>query len=321
MKTVLLTNRYSGTPLEIVKEEFPAGFRMLLLERQDESTLADQIAEADYLLAGGRMRITKTCLEHAGKLKMIQRSGAGLDSLDLRAIQERGIPLYVNQGVNTESVAEHTLLLILASLRKLTLIHQNTVNGIWRKQEQGVQTAELKGKTVGIIGMGNSGQALARLLQPFQVRILYTSRTRKDDAEKVYDLHFVPLGQLLHESDVVSLNCSLNADNAGMIGEQAISQMKPGAVLVNTARGGLVVTESLARALECGKLSFAGIDVYDTEPIPEDYPLKKLRNVILTPHIAGITGCSFRMMMHDAFRNIAFFEHGRLQEIEAFRYL
>ena len=105
----------------------------------------------DYILAGGRLKISKEVLERAEKLQMIQRSGVGLDALDLEAIKEKNIPLYVNQGVNAESVAEHALLFMLACLRKLPTINRNTKNGVWKKQEQGVQTAELKVKTIGIV--------------------------------------------------------------------------------------------------------------------------------------------------------------------------
>lgn len=321
VKKILLTNRYSGRPLEIVREYLPAGFELIFLEQQTKECLEESIKDADYLLAGGRMRITKEILSCAGKLAMIQRSGVGLDSLDLEAIKARGIPLYVNRGVNTESVAEHTLMLILASLRRLTVIHRNTANGMWSKQAQGVTTGELRGKTVGIIGMGSVGRAVAHLLQPFHVTILYNDRVQIDDKDAVCGAHFVSLQELLGSSDIISLNCSLTAETAGIINRHTLEMMKPGTILVNTARGDLVVTEDLAQALSSGKLSFAGIDVYEKEPIPEDYPLMKLENVILTPHIAGVTADSFKRMMHDAFRNIECFEHGDLKKIEPFRYL
>ncbi len=321
MKTILGTNHYTGLPLEIIQGEIPVGFRFQMLEEQTEECFLKSIADADYLLAGGRMKVTKEALDRAARLKMIQRSGVGLDSLDLDAIKEKGIPLYVNQGVNTESVAEHTLLLILACLRHLTAIHKNTVSGIWRKQQQGVQTGELKGKTVGIIGMGNSGQALVRLLQPFGVHVLYNSHSRKEALEREYGITPASLEELLSQSDIVSLNCALNAETKGIINADSMRTMKSGAILVNTARGALVDTAALARALESGKISFAGIDVHEKEPIPDDYPLRPLDNVILTPHIAGVTRDSFRAMMHDAFRNIACFENGELEEIETYRYL
>ena len=169
--------------------------------------------------------------------------------------------------------------------------------------------------------MGNSGHRLAQLLAPFHVKILYNSRRRKPELEAELGIRYASLETLLRDSDIVSLSCALNEHTAGIINRDTISQMKTGAILVNTARGGLVVTEDLAQALRAGKLAFAGIDVYETEPIPDEYPLRSLSNVIMTPHIAGITASSFRAMMHDAFRNIECFERGKLREIESFRYL
>ena len=253
---------------------------------------------------------------------MVQRSGVGLDALDLDALRAKGIPLYVNQGVNAESVAEHTLLLMLACLRRLPVISQRTKAGVWKKQEQGVQTAELKGKTVGIIGMGHIAKTLVELLQPFGVRILYYSRTKADtDFEREKGLRYTELRELLAASDIVSLHCALTEQTENLIRKETLALMKPGAIFINTARGGLVDAQALADSLQNGKLSFAALDVHAQEPIPENYPLRTLENVILTPHIAGITEDSFRMMMHDAFRNIACFDQEKLDEIEAYRYL
>lgn len=126
MKTVLFTNRYTGTPLRIIQGELPEGFEISFLPDRTQEALLSQVRDADYILAGGRMKITAEVLERAEKLKMIQRSGVGLDALDLEAIKEKGIPLYVNQGVNAESVAEHALLLMLACLRKLPTISRKT---------------------------------------------------------------------------------------------------------------------------------------------------------------------------------------------------
>ena len=321
MKTILFTNKYSGRPLEILEGELPEGFRAAFLPAQTQEALQNEIAGAEYLLAGGRLKITREALDQAGSLRMIQRSGVGLDALDLDAIREKGLPLYVNQGVNAESVAEHALLLILASLRRLPEIDRNTKNGIWKKQEQGVRTAELKGKTVGIVGMGHIARILAELLRPFHVRLLYHSRSRADAAfERQTGLQWAELPALLANADVITLHCALTPETRHLIREETLAQVKPGAILVNTARGALVDTAALAEALRSGRLSFAALDVHEQEPIPADYVLKELDNVILTPHVAGVTADSFRAMMHEAFRNIRCFEEGRLEEIEAYRY-
>lgn len=322
MKRILGTNTYTGKPLEIIQNEIPSGFIYRILPEQSEECFLKEAESADYILAGGRVKLTKAVLERAQHLKMIQRSGVGLDSLDLEAIKAKGIPLYVNQGVNAESVAEHTLLLILACLRRLPVINEKTKNGIWKKQEQGIQTSELKGKTVGIIGMGNIARRLAELLKPFKVQILYTNLFQlQNDIEEENNMRFAEIPELLALSDIISIHCALTDETAKLINAETIKQMKRGAILINTARGGIVDSAAVADALNSGQLSFAGLDVHDTEPIPEDYPLKHIENVILTPHVAGVTIDSFKTMMHDAFRNIVCFEHGDLASIEQYRVL
>ncbi len=292
-----------------------------MLEEPTAGCLAESIADADYLLAGGRVRINENVLSHATSLKMIQRSGVGLDSINLEALRKHNIPLYVNKGVNSQSVAEHALLLMLACLRRLTEIHNNTVAGIWKKQEQGVRTFELHGKTVGLIGMGSIARKVARLLKPFDVRILYFDPYRLNEkTEHELSVEHTDFNTLLGESDIVSLHCPMTDENSRMINGTTLSQMKRGAILVNTARGGLVDSAALHAALQDGRLSFAGLDVHETEPIPAEYPLKSLPNIILTPHVAGVTADSFRAMMTDAMRNIELFELGRLSEIEQARY-
>ena len=322
MKTVLLTNKYNGAPLEIVRGEVPEGFSIRFLSSQTQDALIAEAPSADYILAGGRLKITREVLEKTRNLKMIQRSGVGLDALDLDAIKERNIPLYVNQGVNAESVAEHALLLMIACLRKLPTINSNTKNGIWKKQEQGVQTAELRSKAVGIVGMGNIAKTLVGLLKPFKVNILYYNLARMNEKfESENNMRFVGLEELLRSSDIITIHCALTPETKNLINTETLCFMKDGAILINTARGEIVDPAAVAEALKTGKLSYAAFDVHAQEPIPEDYPLKDIENVILTPHIAGVTADSFRAMMHNAFRNIECFDKGELDAIAPYRYL
>ncbi len=321
MKIILLTNRYQNKPLQIVQSEIPCGFQIRFLNEQTEHCLIESISDADYLLAGGSFKVTRVVLESAKNLKMIQRSGVGLDALDLETIKDKDIPLYVNHGVNAESVAEHTLLLILSCLRRLPIIEKNTKSGIWKKQEQGVQTRELYGKTVGIIGMGNIAMTLVSLLKPFHVNILYYNLVRcSDEYERENNMKYVKLDDLLGCADIISINCALTDETRNLIDYSTIDKMKDGSILINTARGGIVNSQAVADALNSGKLAFAGLDVHETEPIPDKYPLKNAENVILTPHIGGVTEDSFRAMMKAAFRNIKMFDKGQLQEIRQYRY-
>lgn len=321
-KTILLTNKYSEATLQIVQHEIQEGFEIRFLSEQTQDALINEVASADFILAGGRLKISKEVLDRAKRLQMIQRSGVGLDALDLDAIKGHRIPLYVNQGVNAESVAEHTLLLMLSCLRKLPTINQNTKNGIWKKQEQGVQTTELKGKTVGIVGMGNIAKTLVALLKPFRVRILYNNLVQMpNEFEQENNMTFVGVDELLRYSDIVTIHCALTSETRNLINTETLDFMRDGAVLINTARGEIVDPVAVADALISGKLSYAALDVHVQEPIPENYALKDIENVILTPHIAGVTADSFRTMMHDAFRNIECFDRGELDAIAPYRYL
>ena len=169
-ETIYLTNNYPESVLRIIREECPESFCLI---PETGVQLPEKPMDADYLLAGGRTRVDEKLLKGMPHLKMIQRTGVGLDSLDLNAIRERGIPLYVNQGVNAQSVAEYALMSMLACLRRLPDIQSEMCNGQWKKQGNGIKTRELRGKTVGLIGMGHIGRSLVGLLEPFQVRILY----------------------------------------------------------------------------------------------------------------------------------------------------
>lgn len=251
---------------------------------------------------------------------MIQRTGVGLDSLDLDLIKEKNIPLYVNKGINANSVAEHTLLLMLAALRNLIQIDKNTKNGIWKKQIQGVHTYELNGKTVGLIGMGAIGRRVAEILEGFHVNIIYYDVYRvSTEIEQNLEIQYCELNELLKKSDIISLHCPLTKDTEYIINEPAINKMKEGSIIINTARGGLIKEMALTEALKSGKLLYAGIDVYEREPATAS-PLFELENVITTPHIGGVTYNSFSEMMKEAMRNIEAFENGKLDNIEQYRY-
>ena len=185
MKKILLTNLYKAEPLEIVRNAVPEGFEICFLEEQSEQCLTESIADIDYILAGGRIRITEDTLSRAGRLKMIQRSGVGLDTIDLDAMKKYNIPLYVNQGVNSQSVAEHNMLLILSCLRRLTEINRNTHDGIWKKQQQGLRTHELHGKTVGVVGTGKIGRIFIDICRGFGMNIIaYDKFPAKDSGDK-----------------------------------------------------------------------------------------------------------------------------------------
>lgn len=319
-KKILLTNRYTGTAEKIVREKIPGGFEFFMLDTVTRENLISHVPRADYLLCSGRLRIDREILERAKNLKMIRRTGVGTDTLDIAAAKKFGIPIYVERGINSQSVAEHALLLTLVGLRNLPAIHRNTAEGIWKKQEQGLTTHELKGKTVGIVGLGNAGKKFARLLSAFDVKIFYLDYRRLPEKEEFeIGAEFSNLENLLRRSDIISLHTPLTEETFHLISEKEFSLMKPGAVIVNTARGKIIDTPALINALAEKKISFAGIDVYEEEPIPGKHPLSEFENVVLTPHIAGITYESFAAMISRAFDNIKKFDSGDFDAIKKFR--
>lgn len=316
MPNILPTNYYAPEPLAVIRQQLPVGFELLALDRPGKAAIIERIAQADYLLVGGRVPIDHEVINSAVRLKMIQRTGVGLDSLDLPLLKQRGIPVYVNAGVNSRSVAEHTVMLILATLRRLTEVDASVKSGEWKKHELGIQCRGLDGKTVGLVGLGAIGKTVAEMLRPFRVRLLYTKPSRlADHEEQALDLTYVGLEELLSQSDIVSLHCPLDSETRGMLGQRQFQQMKPGSVLINTARGPLVDEAALISALESRQLSGAGLDVFATEPIPEGNRLVSSSNLIATPHLSGLMRETFAAMMREALDNIEQYEIGNIEAL------
>lgn len=317
MRKLLLSNHYEGLPLGILQNAVNDSFCLEVLDQTFKQELMERINDADYLLVSGRMRIDEQVLEHAGRLRMVQRTGVGLDNMDLDALRRRGIPLYVNQGVNAASVAEYAVYLMLAALRRAFFVNSRMRQGVWAKQQTGLTTHELRGKTVGIVGMGSIGTRVCRLLKGFDVRVVYNSVPQVSPVmEQELGATFCELEELLGISDIVSLHCPALPDGRPLLTRELIQKMKPGAVLVNTARGSLVDMDALADALEDGRLLGAGIDVYDVEPVPASSRILQSQEAILSPHIAGVTYEAFFGMMQGALNNIRAFDAGDLDSIQ-----
>ena len=316
-KTILLTNKYDEGPLEIITSAVPEGFRLITMGSAGREDLLEKAAQADYFLVSGRQKIDEELLSMAPSLKMIQRTGVGIDMIDTDAVKKRGIPVYINRGVNAHSVAEHTVLLMLASLRNLAKIVPDVKNGIWEKQKNGVRTHELRGKTVGLIGLGSIGKIVAGIVRAFGADVIYYDVFRVDEyTESSLGMTFRGFDDLIREADIISLHCPLTQENRGMLSCDQFKAMKSTAIVVNTARGGLIDQESLASALTEGEICAAALDVYETEPVDPNSPLLRMDNVITTPHIGGVTYESFYDMMNKAMLNISLFDAGRADDIK-----
>lgn len=322
MPNILLTNYYNKDPLEIIQKFVPPGFKLLILEQPGHEEVIRRIPKADYLLVGGRTKIDKKTLAAAANLKMIQRSGVGLDSLDLDAIRELNIPLYVNKGVNARSVAEHAVMLMLATLKKLTNVNAMTHSDQWVKHDMGISCQNLYQKQVGLIGFGKIGRNVARILKGFGAKVVYFKNAPISREEEDHlGVSYLELSELLKSCDIISLHCPGNTQTMGLIGQNEISLTKQGVIFVNTARGGIIDENALLQALKDGHIAAAGLDVFDQEPLRSDHPFLKQENLVLTPHIAGITAESFKSMMSKAFENIYLFANGRVSEIEGAKIL
>lgn len=327
MPKILLSNRYTGRPWEMLQSVVPNGYTIKTLDCPNKEQLIEEIVDADYLLVSGRLKIDQEVLENAFKLKMMQRTGVGTEMLDLDAISRKGIPVYVNAGVNARSVAEHTLTLILSCLKRITIINQQVHAGIWKKQETGTTCHELFGKTVGLVGMGAIGRLVAKYLKCFGAKVIYTDIIQlSQEQERELGISFFPFtqpftlnNQLLAQSDILSFHCPLTRDNTGILNSTAIAHMKDGAIVINTARGQLINELDLYNGLKSGKLASAGLDVRVDEPIKQDNALSVLDNVIQTPHIAGLSYETFLSMMRNAVSNIVAFENEQFDQIELSR--
>jgi glyoxylate reductase len=218
----------------------------------------------------------------AATLKMISRWGVGYDAIDVPAATRQGIVVAYTPGVLDETVADFAFALLLALARRVHLGHLDMTHGVWR----GVWGNDVFGKTLGILGCGRIGRAVARRATGFNMRLLAHDLQPNPEAEKL-GVEFVPLGQLLAESDFLSLHAALTPGSRGLIGEAQLRTMKKTAYLINTARGALVDEQALARALVEGWIAGAALDAFVVEPLPADHVLRKAPNVLLTPHLAS----------------------------------
>ncbi len=323
MPKILHTAKYTGSPLEILQRSCPDGFIVKTLDEATHEQLVKQVVDADYFLVSGRLHIDENVLSAAKHLKMIQRTGVGTEMLDLDAIRRHNIPVYVNAGVNAQSVAEHTLTLILACLKRLPQINRQMHEGIWKKQLTGVTTHELKDKTVALVGMGNIGRLVAQMLRAFGAKVVYTDvfRQSKDVEEKFGVTYFDSFEALLPQADILSFHCPLTKENTEMLNQRTLAMMKEGAIVVNTARGKLINPEDLYKAVKSGHIRAAALDTHYEEPIKEGYKLAEMDNIILTPHIGGLSYEAFESMMQRAMENICHFENSEMDLIKGNRIL
>jgi D-3-phosphoglycerate dehydrogenase len=259
-----------------------------------EEDFTKEMADTDVVVITSQFRVTKSIIEGARNLKGIVKYGSkpGTDNVDIAAANARRIPLAYTEGANTDSVAEFAVMLILALAKNVPNIISEVKTQAWR-QRAGLGL-ELLDKTVGVVGLGMIGSKVVQKLSGFGVRIIATDPYVSTENAIALHAKLVDLDTLLRESDVISLHVKVSDETRHMIGRRELALMKPTAYIVNTARGVLLDEEALYVALRDGRLAGAGLDVFETEPPPANYPLSGLNNVILTPHVASWTKDALR---------------------------
>lgn len=262
-----------------------AGFNIAFLMRRE--MLKKEIQDCDVLIVRSRTKVTREIIESGKHLKLIARAGSGLDNIDLKAAEEKGIAVINTPEASADSVAELTIGLMVALARKMILADSSMKQGKWLKKE--LMGFLLKGKKLGLIGLGNIGLRVARIAKAMGMKILVTKRVPPSpELLKSLEAEFLPLDELLRQSDIVSIHVPLSKETRNMIDAEEIGKMKDGAFLINTSRGEIVNEKALLNALRSGKLGGAALDVYSVEP-PENLELIKQPNVICTPHIGAQT--------------------------------
>jgi D-3-phosphoglycerate dehydrogenase len=283
--TVLVTAQHLVPEAQQILQQ--AGARIeFMSDPITEDSLLERLSKGDVdaVVLRGSKPFTARVLGSAPSLKIIAKNGAGVDSVDLREAARRGITVAVAAGANADAVAEHAIAMMLALIRGLPAHDRKVRRGGW--EGSAYQGRDFRGSTVGIVGYGSIGRSTAKLASALgaNVIVLNGSKTKANEFEFATELP-----SLLQRVDILSLHCPLTDQTRGLIGERELALLKPGAVVINTARGPIIDERSLIAALQSGHLGGAGLDTFEVEPIAADNPLLALDNVILTPHVAGVT--------------------------------
>ena len=316
MKIVILDGR-GLNPGDLDYSCFDQFGEVTLYQRTDsEEETIRRIGDHEIVMVN-KVPITEAILDACPNIKLICVQATGYNIVDTAACARRGIPVTNVPSYGTAAVAQFTLALMLEMCHRIGLHNHSVHQGDWCKSETFcywlTPQMELAGKTLGLIGFGRIGQAVARLARAFGMKVLACNRSQSDEGRALAE--YVDLDTLLANSDFVSLHCPQTAETAGLINAATIAKMKDGAMLVNTARGGLVVEEDLVEALNSGKLRYAAVDVVSQEPMHSDNPLLTTRKCIITPHIAWAPVESRQRLLDTVVENVRCFLEGKPQNV------
>ena len=308
MKAVLHYRASAGFRAALAAAAEASDIRTAIVDETDDAGFAREIAAADVLLHVLKP-VTAAMIAQAPRLKLIQKLGVGVNTIDLEAAKAAGVVVANMPGVNSQAVAEMTLALMLAVLRRLSYLDPLTRRGEgWAPDPALIDgVGEIAGRTVGFVGYGASASRLGTALEALGAAVIYTARSIKPDLPG----RFVSLDALLATADIVSLHAPLTEETQGLIDAAALAAMKPGAILINTARGGLVDEAALVEALRSGRLRGAGLDVFAEEPVNPANPLLALPTIVAAPHMAWLTPETLGRSLAVAFDNCARLAGGR----------
>jgi D-3-phosphoglycerate dehydrogenase len=271
------------------------GAELRLVSCASSDELIDAARHAHGILhpPSARVPISRRIIEHLDKCRVIAAVSIGTDHIDVNACTQRGIVIANLGGVYTDEVADHTMALLLACSRKITAFDQCIRAGRWQDQwalRPGVP--RLRNMTLGLLAFGRIARAVAKRADSFGMRVLAYDPLLEDNVFQEHGVERTELDDLLAKADVLSIHLPLTDRTRGMVNARALRLLKPGAILINTARGAIVDQVALVQALQEGRIASAGIDVFETEPVDENHPLVKLQNVVLTPHVGAVSDAS-----------------------------
>lgn len=289
--------------LDRIRAHVPAGCE-LVVAGPDPEERRRLVVDADCLLVWGG-GISPQLLAAAERVRMIQKIGQGVDNIDLEGARRRGIPVCNAGAANTTSVAEHTILLMLAVYRRLVHLHRDVHAGRWPRFEYRAISREISGKKVGIIGLGNIGRKVAQRLQGWECEVAYHDIVEiPREVQQALNVRPMAKDDLLRWADIVTLHVYLDQRSYHLIGARELRLMKPSAILINASRGPVVDESALVEALRSGRLLGAGLDVFEQEPPDPSNPLLQLDNVITTPHVAAGTWDALERTIRWAMENV-----------------
>lgn len=305
---LIMTSKFAEVSREPIEKLENAGFQVDERSYDVVGSITDEqfcglVQGADVIVATGAFPISRQVIESADCLKMIALRSSGFDGTDIEAARDNGVLVTYNPGSNADSVADTAIGLMLNVLKRIAELDRKIRKGGWERE----RTLDMHGKILGIIGIGRIGKLVAQRVQGFDMAVIANDIVEYTEFVQTHQIEMVTKAQIMQRADIITIHTPLDDSTRGMIDERRLRMMKPTAILVNTARGGIVDENALYKALTQGWITGAGLDVHATEP-PSFRPLVELDNVVSTCHIAGLSdGASYAMAMQTVEKIIAYF--------------